>query len=312
MKGPAVRSSSNPVFSRLSDSGRGGVGLQTPPQGQYGQAGYGQQQDMASGFAQGQAFAHQGYGQQAYGQPGYPQPPIGQPAYVDDANRPMTIDDVVTKTGITLGVIAAVGAVAYFMCLQIPALAPLFLLVGGIGGFVLVMIATFGRKMDSAPITLAYAALEGLFVGAASLVFTFDVSGVAAGAAIGQAILGTIGVFAGMLFVYKTGAIRVTPKFTRFMTAALIGVMVLMLGNLVGALVFGFNPLRDGGPMAIIFSLVCIGLAAFSFLMDFDNADRLVRAGAPAKMAWGVALGLAVTLVWLYIEILRLLSYLRD
>ena len=64
--------------------------------------------------------------------------------------------------------------------------------------------------------------------------------------------------------------------------------------------------------MAIGFCLLCIGLAAFSFLLDFDNADRLVRAGAPSKMAWGVALGLTVTLVWLYIEILRLMSYFRD
>ena len=70
--------------------------------------------------------------------------------------------------------------------------------------------------------------------------------------------------------------------------------------------------LRDGGPIAIIFSLFCIGIAAMSFLLDFDQADRLVRAGAPSKMAWGVALGLAVTLVWLYTEILRLLSYFRD
>ena len=72
------------------------------------------------------------------------------------------------------------------------------------------------------------------------------------------------------------------------------------------------KPLRDGGMLSIIFSLVCIGLAAFSFLIDFDQADRLVRAGAPAQYAWGVALGLAVTLVWLYTEILRLLSYFRD
>jgi len=318
-----VRSSSNPVFNRLSESARGGVGLQNP-QGQYGQQGYGQghqqqcygqqgypnqgfgqgygqQQGMAGGFAQGQAFAQQGYQQGP-----------AQQAYAGNADRPMTIDDVVTKTGITLGIIALVGVVSYFLSSNMPGLAPLFLLVGGVGGFITVLVSTFGRKMDSAAVTIIYALFEGLFIGAASLVLTFDVSGVAAGTAIGQAILGTIGVFAGMLFVYKTGAIRVTPKFTRFMTAALVGVLVLMLGNLVGAVFFGFNPLRDGGPLAIVFSLVCIALAAFSFLMDFDNADRLVRAGAPAKMAWGVALGLAVTLVWLYIEILRLLSYLRD
>ena len=130
---------------------------------------------------------------------------------------------------------------------------------------------------------------------------------------IAQAVLGTIGVFIGMLFVYKTGAIRVTPKFTRFLVGAMIGVLVLALGNLVFALVTGSaGILCDGGPIAIIFSLVCIGIAAMSFLLDFDQADRLVRAGAPSKMAWGVAMGLAVTLVWLYTEILRLLSYFRD
>ena len=286
-----MRSSSNPVFSSLStDSARGAT--------QFGAAGRG-------AFQQGQ-YGQPGYGAQAgYGAPaGYAPRPAAD-------TRPMTIDDVVSKTGITLGVIGVVGLIAYFLSVDMGLAMPL-LLVGGIGGFITVLVATFGRKMDSAPVTLIYAAFEGLFIGAVSHIFTFDIAGADAAAVIGQAILGTFGVFAGMLFVYKTGAVRVTPKFTRFMTAALIGVLVLMVGNLIGALLFGFNPLRDGGVMAIIFSLICIGLAAFSFLLDFDNADRLVRAGAPAKMAWGVALGLAVTLVWLYVEILRLMSYFRE
>jgi len=88
---------------------------------------------------------------------------------------------------------------------------------------------------------------------------------------------------------------------------------VLMLGNLVASF---FTPgglgLRDGGTVAIIFSLVCIGIAAFSFLLDFDQADQLIRAQAPEKAAWGVALGLTITLVWLYVEILRLLSYFNN
>ncbi len=135
-------------------------------------------------------------------------------------------------------------------------------------------------------------------------------------ALISQAVLGTLGVFAGMLVVYKTGAIRVTPKFTRFIVAGLFGVLALMLGNFVLAL-FGVGGgeglgLRSGGPVAIIFSLICIGLAAFSFLIDFDAADQMIRAGAPEKAAWGIALGLTVTLVWLYIEILRLLSYFNS
>ena len=226
----------------------------------------------------------------------------------------MTVDDVVTKTGITLAVIIALAVVNFFIGLSNPGLAMVLTFVGMIGGLIAVLVSAFGKKYDSAPVTLTYAAFEGLFVGG----FTFLVSGAAvgdtdAGMLIAQAVLGTIGVFIGMLFVYKTGAIRVTPKFTRFLVGAMIGILVLALGNLVFALVTGSaGILRDGGPIAIIFSLVCIGIAAMSFLLDFDQADRLVRAGAPSKMAWGVAMGLAVTLVWLYTEILRLLSYFRD
>ncbi|WP_010541309.1 Bax inhibitor-1/YccA family protein [Dietzia alimentaria] len=288
-----MRTSSNPVFSSLSqDSARnatqlGGGGRAAFQQGQYGQPGYGAQ----SGFA-----------------------PQATPQFADDT-RPMTIDDVVTKTAMTLGLLSVVGVIAFYLISTNPGLLMPMLLVGGIGGLVTVMIATFGRKMDSAPVTLTYGALEGLFVGAATYLFTAG-DGLQGGAilsAVGSAILGTIGVFVGMLFVYKTGAVRVTPKFTRFMTAALVGVLFAALGSIVLSLFTGGpNPLYSGGPIAIGFCLLCIGLAAFSFLMDFDNADRLVRAGAPAKMAWGVALGLTVTLVWLYVEILRLMSYLRD
>ncbi|ALG86614.1 Bax inhibitor-1/YccA family membrane protein [Gordonia phthalatica] len=247
----------------------------------------------------------------------------GQQQYTDQytqgytpqvGTRPLTIDDVVTKTAMTLGVLIVVAAGAYFAISQNEALAMPLWLVGMIGGLVLVLVATFGRKQDNPAIVLAYAAFEGLFVGAISYVFgnwviTGDTS---AGSLIGQAVLGTFGVFIGMLVVYKVGAIRVTPRFTRMLMAGLVGVLVLMMGNLVLGL-FGIETgLRSGGPIAIIFSLVCIGLAAFSFLLDFDQADQLIRAGAPSKAAWGVALGLTVTLVWLYIEILRLLSYFNS
>ena len=232
-------------------------------------------------------------------------------------SRPLTIDDVVTKTGITLAVLSAVAVVSYFMVEANQALAGPFTFIGAFGGLALVLIATFGRKQDSRAIVLTYAALEGLFLGAISfLLANFSVSSTNAGVLIGQAILGTLGVFVGMLVVYKTGAIRVTPKFTRMIVAGLFGVLVLMIGNLVLGM-FGVGHgeglgLRSGGPLAIIFSLVCIGLAAFSFLIDFDAADQMIRAGAPEKAAWGIALGLTVTLVWLYIEILRLLSYLQN
>lgn len=230
------------------------------------------------------------------------------------SDRPLTVDDIVTKTGITLAVIIATAIVNFFLSQYNLGLGIVLTCVGAIGALVTVMISAFSRNYGSAALTLTYAVFEGLMVGG----FSYVVAGIGsnsidAGSLIGQAVLGTIGVFVGMLFVYKTGAIRVTPKFTRFMVGALIGVMVLALGNLVFALFTGSaGILRDGGPIAIIFSLICIGLAAFSFLLDFDQADRMVRAGVPSKMAWGIAMGLAVTLVWLYTEILRFLSYFRD
>ena len=265
-----------------------------------------------------------GYAQFGTGAGGYGAQAVHADPYVTQypeqrqtgVSRPLTIDDVVTKTGITLAVLTAVAIVSYFLVAQNLALAAPFAIVGGLGGLVLVLIATFGRKQDNPAIVLSYAALEGLFLGALSfLLANLYVSGASAGALIGQAVLGTIGVFAGMLVVYKTGAIRVTPKFTRFIVAAMFGVLALMLGNLVLAM-FGVGGgeglgLRSGGPIAIIFSLVCIGIAAFSFLIDFDAADQMIRAGVPEKAAWGIALGLTVTLVWLYIEILNLLSMLN-
>ena len=265
-----------------------------------------------------------GYAQFGTGAGGYGAQAVHADPYVTQypdqrqtgVSRPLTIDDVVTKTGITLAVLTAVAVVSYFLVAQNLALAAPFAMVGGLGGLVLVLIATFGRKQDNPAIVLSYAALEGLFLGALSfLLANLYVSGASAGALIGQAVLGTIGVFAGMLVVYKTGAIRVTPKFTRFIVAAMFGVLALMLGNFVLAM-FGVGGgeglgLRSGGPIAIIFSLVCIGIAAFSFLIDFDAADQMIRAGVPEKAAWGIALGLTVTLVWLYIEILNLLSMLN-
>ena len=251
-------------------------------------------------------------------QQGYHQAdPYTAPYQEARASRPLTIDDVVTKTGITLGVLTISAIVSYFLVASNVALAMPLTMIGALGGLALVLIATFGRKQDNPAIVLSYAVLEGLFLGAVSFIFAnFQVRHANAGALIGEAVLGTFGVFFGMLVVYKTGAIRVTPKFTRWLVGAMFGVLALMLGNFLLA-IFGVGGgtglgLRSGGPIAILFSLVCIGIAAFSFLIDFDAADQMIRAGAPEKAAWGIALGLTVTLVWLYLEILRLLSYLQN
>ncbi|CAM3297400.1 Bax inhibitor-1/YccA family membrane protein [Tsukamurella hominis] len=303
-----MRESSNPIFRGLTKENR-----QQAPAGYqqgYPQQGYGQQQGYPQGMnlGMGAAGAAQGMQFQQYQQP--PQAPYQQ----GTAGGTMTIDDVVTKTGATLGVLIAFAVAAYALVAGgIVGPMPLAL-VGGIGGFILVMVASFGRKQDNPAIVLSYAALEGLFVGAISFVFAnYMVSGISAGALIGQAVLATVGVFIGMLVVYKTGAIRVTPRFTRMLFAAMIGVLVMMLGSaVIGMFGSGPGPLRnfqENPVIAVGFSLVVIAIAAFSFLLDFDQADQLIRAGAPSKAAWGVALGLTVTLVWLYVEILRLLSY---
>ncbi|BCI54743.1 membrane protein [Mycolicibacterium litorale] len=281
-----MRESSNPVFRSLPKTQGGYATFGT------GAAGYGAQQVHAEPYTT-----------------QYPEQ--------TGVARPMTIDDVVTKTGITLAVLSAVAVVSYFLTGMNPGLAGPLTMIGALGGLVVVLIATFGRKQDNPGVVLTYAALEGLFLGAISWLFgNVVVAGGSAGALITQAVLATLGVFFGMLVVYKTGAIRVTPKFTRMIVAGMFGVLVLMLGNFVLAL-FGVGGgegmgLRSGGSIAIIFSLVCIALAAFSFLLDFDAADQMIRAGAPEKAAWGVALGLTVTLVWLYLEILRLLSYFQN
>ncbi|WP_340687070.1 Bax inhibitor-1/YccA family protein [Amycolatopsis coloradensis] len=254
-----------------------------------------------------------GFNQPQGGVPGYGPPQTS--AGADD--RPMTVDDVVIKTALSLGTALVTGVLtAIWAISQLPVDAAgritgisggvIGALVGGmIVGLVISLVIIFKQK-PSGPLTLAYSAAEGVFLGAISGLFEALYPGIAL-----QAIIGTAGVFIAMLVVYKTGAVKVTPKLTKWIIGAVVGVAILMLVNLITSF-FGFNPLRDGGPIAIIFSLVVIGVAAFSFLLDFDQADRMIREGMPSKWAWFAAFGLMTTLVWLYLEILRLLSYFQN
>lgn len=269
-----MRSTSNPAFRRLPAN---------PGYGQYG--------------------PNVGFGQPQGGGPGYgmPQAPAGA------ADRPMTVDDVVIKTGLSLATALVTGVLAAIWA-QSGATSGAVLgvmVVGMLVGFALALVMIF-RQKPSGPLTLAYSAAEGVFLGAITGVFEAIYPGIAL-----QAILGTAGVFIAMLVIYKTGAVKVTPKLTKWIVGATAGVLFLMIFDLILAL-FGVNTgLRDGGPLAIIFSLVVIGVAAFNFLLDFDMADKMIRAGYPSKWAWFAAFGLMTTLVWLYLEILRLLSYLQ-
>lgn len=231
------------------------------------------------------------------------------------SDRLLTQDEIVQKTGITLAVIIGFAILNAFLAMSgQQSLAMILTIVGAIGGFIAVLVSAFSKNgYSSKTITLTYAGFEGLFVGGLSLILSGYMVGAAdAGVLVGQAVIATVGVFLGMLWLYKSGRFQVTPKFNKVMLMLLCGTLFAVLINLVTAIFFGINVLRDGGPIAIVFSLFCIVLAALSFMADFDTADRLVQSGAPKEMAWGVALGLAVTLVWLYTEILRLLRYFRD
>ena len=268
-----MRTSSNPAFRNLP-TGQGG-----------GYATFDRQGGMMGGAA---AYAdtqatQAGYGRAAAGE------------------RPITIDDVVQKTAISAGAALVAGVLTAVSGLYLLAL-PAFIV-----GFIVSLVLIFKQQWAKAPLVLLYSVCMGVALGGISGLLNAQFPGIAV-----QAVVGTAGVFFGMLVVYKTGAVRVTPRFTKWLLGAMIGVVVLMLFNLVMGL-FGIDTgLRSGGALAIIFSLVVIGVAAFSLLLDFDMADQAIRGGAPAHFAWYIAFGLMTTLVWLYIEILRLLSYLRQ
>lgn len=270
-----MRASSNPAFRNLPTGGYGGyAGFNTQPDG--GQPTYG------------------GYG-----------------TAEGSAGRPMTVDDVVMKTATTLGVALLTGVLTAMWAIgeirSGASLGPVLgVMAGGmIVGLILSLIVIFKRTPNPALI-LGYSAAEGVFLGAITGVFENIAEGVAL-----NAILGTGLVFAVMLVVYRTGAVKVTPKLTKWVIGAAVGAAALMLINLVMAM-FGVNMgLRDGGGLAIIFSIVLIGIAAFMLLLDFDMADQMIRQQMPQKWAWFAAFGLMTTLVWLYLEVIRLLTYLQ-
>jgi uncharacterized YccA/Bax inhibitor family protein len=243
--------------------------------------------------------------QQASGAPTYADPYAAPSPYAATTTRYMTMDDVVTKTGLSFLVTVLAAAVTW----ALPGQAAWGLALPAVlVAFVLGLVIAF-KQIANPVATLSYGALYGVALGAISEAFnTVYGEGIVI-----QALIGTFGVFAGMLVVYKTGAIRVTPKLTRWVVGALVGALVLSLANFVAYFFMSDGlGLRAGGPLAIGFSLLMIGIAAFMLLLDFDMADEAIRRGAPAKFAWYVAFGLLVTVVWLYLEILRLLSYLRE
>jgi uncharacterized YccA/Bax inhibitor family protein len=211
------------------------------------------------------------------------------------------MDDVIVKTGILLAVVVGVGAASWY--LDVP---KGLVLLAGLVGFALAMVNIF-KKQVSVPLVMAYAVAQGVFLGGISASYEGTYRGIVV-----QAIVGTAAVFGAVLVGYKSGKLRATPKFAKVVTFGLFGmVAVFLLNFLVGAFTSG-DPLGlDSGPVGILFTLGLITFGALTFVLDFDQADRMIAAGVPEQESWRVGFGLIVGLIFLYLNILRLLAMLQ-
>jgi uncharacterized YccA/Bax inhibitor family protein len=221
------------------------------------------------------------------------------PATGIDTGR-MTMDDVVVKTGLMFAVLLPLAAFNYWYQ------SGLLTILGVIGGLVLGLVIAF-KQSTNAALILTYAAAEGLFLGGISRVFEEQWNGI-----VPQAVLATLAVFGVALGAYKSGRVRATPKFKRTVLIAMGGYLVFCLVNLVVMMAGGGGEfgLRQG-PLGIMVGLFAVGLAAAMLILDFDFAEQGVKNGLPERYSWLAAFGLVVTLVWLYIELLRLIAILR-
>lgn len=291
--------------------------------GQYGQQSYGQQYDQQgygqNTYGQPQYGQQAQYGQQPYGQQ-YGQPQYGQqaqygqpygeadygvaaPTYSEPipAGERLTMNDVMVKTGINLGLVAVGAAVAWN--------APVLMLLGLVGGLVLGLVNSFKKKV-SPVLVMTYALMEGLLLGGLSAVVDMRYPGVAI-----QAVLATLVVAGTTLALFANGKLRTTPKLNKIFMIGAIGYMAYGFISILGAGIFGssLNSFSIGGiPLGLVVGLFAVALATYSLLLDFTTTSEAVEAGLPERESWRLAFGLTASLVWLYVEILRVLMYLAS
>jgi uncharacterized YccA/Bax inhibitor family protein len=221
----------------------------------------------------------------------------------------MTVDDVVVRT-VGLLLVTVISAAVAWNAVPDQWLGAVWIGAAMVG-LVIGLVISFARLTNPALI-LAYAVVEGVFVGLFSKVFEDRYHGIVL-----QAAIGTLGVFTVMTLLYRFRVIRNTPRFQRGVLGAMGGIFILILVNwllnVFGGPNLGLRGDAAGGgtPLAIIFSLVVIVVASLTFILDFDLIEQSVRAGAPKSTAWTCAFGLLVGLIWVYLEIVRLLGYLR-
>jgi len=219
--------------------------------------------------------------------------------------RRMTLDDVVVKCSAVFGTLFVAAGLTYFvlpagtaMGLALPAI---------VVGLVLGLVISF-RQSTNPAVILSYAVAQGLFLGAISRAYESFYDGIVA-----QAVLGTLAAAGAMLFVFSTGRLRATPKFTKvLLTAGLayLGIAVLNLLLSAFGVLDGYG-IYSAGPLGLLLCAAGVGLAAFFLILDFDFVQRGIANGVPARYSWFAAAGLLMTLVWLYVEVLRMLAILR-
>lgn len=215
----------------------------------------------------------------------------------------LTVDDIMVKTGVLLGLMVLTGAATWALGVGFGIVA-----FAAIVGFALAMVNIFKRQV-SPGLVLAYAAVQGIAVGGISAAYEGTYRGIVV-----QAIVGTVAVFGAVAYGYKRGFLRATPRFTKVVMYGFIGLFAVLVLNVVVGLFGDGDALGirgDNLPLSVLFSVAFIGFGAMTFVLDFDQAERMVAAGVPERESWRIAFGLVVGLVWLYLEVLRLLSYLQ-
>jgi uncharacterized YccA/Bax inhibitor family protein len=215
----------------------------------------------------------------------------------------MTIEDVVAKTGFLFAILVVVGALAWSANLGQGAL-----LIGFLGAFGIAIAISFSKSIKPG-LVIAYAVLEGLALGTLSHYYESFYPGI-----VSQAVIGTIAAFAGVLFMYRSGRLRATPQFTRAVMGAAIGYFILGFVSMIASFFgvgkgYGFYGVSGLG---LLLAVAGVALASFFLVLDFDQIEKGVAAGVPEKDSWRASFGLMVTIVWLYLEVLRLLSILRN
>jgi len=221
----------------------------------------------------------------------------------------MTISGTVNKAGLLILCVLATAAWTWNMFYTTRDMSAIggLTMVGAFGGFIMAMVTIF--KKEWSPITAPiYALLEGLFLGAFSATMELRFPGIAI-----ESVALTFGTCLCMLAAYRAGLIRVTQRFTLGLVAATGGIALVYIGSMIlGFFNVQIPGIFGSGPIGIIFSLVVCGVAALNLVLDFNFIEQGAQQGAPKYMEWYSAFGLMVTLIWLYLEIVRLLAKLRD